>query len=182
MNPIQIGLIVLIIVAIWAVIELALLFKNSRKKIDEVAQSAQDTIDEVKPILSKVDGIVDGVEPAAKELPGLMEKASTAADTLNTDLLQADKILNDVSVMTGAASGATTAVSKATGAAVNVATTLIGKAAKTVGDKFLSKGTDQAVLEESAVAEPEPEQAAQNEGDEYFTYPSEDNHDQEQDA
>ncbi len=176
-SPIQIGLIILIIAGIWALVELALILKSSRKKINDVAQSVEDTIDEIKPIISKIDGVVDEFEPAAKELPILMDKASNAADALTADLLQADKILSDVSTMTGAASGVTNTVTKATGAAVNAATNLIGKAAKTVENKFgLGSSTDEqkAVLEESTEVEPEEESEVSSEGADYFTYPSDD--------
>ncbi len=181
-SPIQVGLIILIIAGIWALVELALILKTSREKINDVAQSVEETIDEIKPIVSKLDGVVDEFEPAAKELPILMEKASTAADALTVDLLQVDNILSDVSTMTGAASGVTNTVTKATGAAVNAATNLIGKAAKTVEDKFglgAPEEDEKAVLEESTQTEPEQESGISTEGADYFTYPSDDEQDEE---
>ncbi len=173
-SPIQIALIVLIVAGVWALVELALTLKTSRKKINDVSQGVEETLDEIKPIISKLDGVVDELEPAAKELPILMEKASVATDALTVDLMQVDTILNDVSSVTGAASGVTNGVSKAAGTAVSAASSLIGKAAKTVENK-LGLGADASVAaleepvsQEAPVAEPQPQST------EYFTYPSED--------
>ncbi len=182
-SPIQIGLIVLIIAGIWALVELALTLKTSRKKIDDVSKGVEDTLDEIKPIISKLDGVVDELEPAAKELPVLMGKASNAADALTVDLLQVDNILTDVSSVTGAASGVTSSVTKATGAAVSAASNFIGKAAKTVEDKLGLGGSQEpevAALEESQ-QEPNDVVEVSSEGAGYFTYPSQDEQDAKSD-
>ena len=56
MDPLHIVLIVLVIAAIWAVVELALTIKKARTSIDEVTRSANDTIEQLQPIISKADG------------------------------------------------------------------------------------------------------------------------------
>ncbi len=175
-SPVQIALIVLIIAGVWALVELALTLKTSRKKINDISEDVEGTLDEIKPIISKLDGVVDELEPAAKELPVLMNKASIATDALTVDLLQVDNILTDVSSVTGTASGVTSSVSKATGAAVNAASSLIGKAAKSVENKLglgFSEDAEVAALEESS-EETSKEAESASEGADYYTYPSAD--------
>ncbi len=175
-SPLQIGLIILVVAGVWALVELALTLKTSRKKIKDVSEGVEETLDEIKPIISKLDGVVDELEPAAKELPVLLDKASTATDALTVDLLQVDTILNDVSSVTGAASGVTNSVTKAIGAAVNAASNLIGKVASAAESKLGLGSSDRPEIAPSAEdqVEEQPEEEVSSKGADYFTYPSSD--------
>ena len=44
MSPLDIALVVLVVVAIWAVVELALTIRKARASVDEVTTSANETI------------------------------------------------------------------------------------------------------------------------------------------
>ena len=54
MNYLDIALIVLALVGIWAVIEVALTVRGARKSIDEVASTANEVIAQTQPIVAKL--------------------------------------------------------------------------------------------------------------------------------
>lgn len=76
MDPLHIALLVLIVAAVWAVVELALTIKKARTSIDEVTRSANDTIEQLQPIISKADGMVDDLQPSMKKVTPLLESAT----------------------------------------------------------------------------------------------------------
>ncbi|MDO4797117.1 MAG: DUF948 domain-containing protein [Coriobacteriales bacterium] len=134
MNILRIVLEVLIVVGIWALVELALTIRKTRASVDEitkqvsdVATSANDTIEQVQPVVAKVDGIVTDLEPAAKRVDPLLEKAETTLDVATVDLASINDILVDVSSVTDTASNVTSTVSKATNSAVSGVAGVVGK-------------------------------------------------------
>ena len=60
MNYLQIALVVLAVVGVWAIIEVALTLRTTRK-FTEITLSANNTIEQIQPVISKIDGMVDGV-------------------------------------------------------------------------------------------------------------------------
>ena len=115
----DIALIVLLLVAIWAVIELALTVRSARKSIDEVVTSANETIAQVQPVIAKVDGMADELDPAVKQIPGMLEKTTGTIDSATATLDNLNSILGDVGTVTSTASNVTATVSSAATSAVS---------------------------------------------------------------
>ena len=127
LSPLTIALIALVIAGTWAIVELALTFRKTRKTIDELSGTVNDTLAEVRPVITKLDGMADELGPASKQIEPLLTKAQTSVDALSLDLLRVDGILGDVSTVTGTASNATNAVTNVVDSAANAATGLIGR-------------------------------------------------------
>lgn len=182
MEPMTIALIVLVIAGIWAVVELALTIRQTRKSVSELADSVNDTIGEVRPAIAKLDGAIDELQPAVKQIEPILEKTSTAVDLINVDLVRVEGILSDVNSVTGTGARVTDAVS---GAVEHAASGVAGVAAKVAGKvtgkqpSKLAAHDDPASLEapkategEAAAAPVSVEQVSGDTG--YFTYPSAD--------
>ena len=174
MDPMTIALIVLVIAGVWAVVELALTLRQTRKSVSELSDSVNDTIGEVRPA-------IDELGPAVKEVAPILEKASTTVDLINVDLVRVEGILSDVNAVTGAGAHVTDAV---TGAAESVSRGVAGVAAKVAG-KVTGAGKAAKIAAPETAAnleapkdeagEPTPEADVEVErvkGDTgYFTYP-----------
>ena len=189
MEPLTIALIVLVVVAVWAVVELALTIRKTRGTIDTLAESVNTTIEEVQPVIAKLDGIADEFAPASKQVEPLITKAQTAVDAVSIDLLRLDGILGDVSTVTGTASNATNAVNAVVGSAANAATGLINRIG---GGKEPEKpsariaGGDQDDTNPDVPVDPTPAKPTESEAKAadggYFTYPSASEADDKADA
>ena len=118
MDYLQIALVVLAVVGVWAVVEVALTLRTTRKSITEITLSANNTIEQIQPVISKIDGMVDELDPTIKQLPALMQKVDEAAENANTSLESLNVVLGDVATVSGAASAVTATVSKAASDAV----------------------------------------------------------------
>lgn len=178
-------LIVLVAAGIWALVELALVFKRLRGTLDvldntvsDLNKSVNKTIEDLQPILENVDATVKSLQPTIQEVQPLLNKAGTTIDALSLDLLRVDEILADVSDITNTAANATSAVGGVASNASDVANSVLGKVKSKLGSK---KQEVSAALEAGApaVEEPvvtqeyftlEPPVATTDEG--YFKYPS----------
>ncbi len=175
LEPMTIALIVLVIAGIWAVVELALTFRQTRKSVSELTDSVNDTIADIRPVVAKLDGVADELPAAAKQIEPILEKASTTVDLINVDLVRVEGILSDVNAVTDTGARASGAV---TGAVESVASGVAGVVNKVAG-KVSGKGSAQAKIaagESPAALEgtTEPVASEQVSGDAgYFTYPSE---------
>lgn len=134
MDVLHIALIVLAAVGIWAVVELALTIRKTRgtvedlsKEIGEITTNANESIEQLQPIIQKADGIISDLEPAAAKVDPLLDKASTAIDVVTVDLASVNDILVDVSSVTDTASNVTSTVSKAANSAVSGVAGVVGK-------------------------------------------------------
>lgn len=184
MDPMTIALIVLVIAGIWAVVELALTFRQTRKSVSELTDSVNDTIGEVRPAIAKLDGAIDELGPAAKQVTPILEKASTTVDLINVDLVRVEGILSDVNAVTGAGAHVTDAVSGAANSVANGVASVAAKVAGKVGGKSAKIAAPEATAhleapkDEEGAAAPAPEAEVtveQVKGDVgYFTYPSAD--------
>lgn len=145
MSPLNILLVVLVVAGIWAVVELALTIRKARTALDEVARSANETIEQVQPIVAKLDGAVDDLQPAIKQVDPIVAKASVALDEANQSLEKVNGILSDVSTVSGTAAGVTGVVNQVTTAAADAASGLVSKI--------------------SGVPQPQPQRTAIGEGD-----------------
>ena len=157
MEPLTIVLIMLAAAAVWAVAELALTLRKARTTLDEVSHSATEAIDQVTPVVAKLDGVVDELQPALREVPPVMDKVSALMDDASVSMHNVNGILGDVSSAThgvaGVGESATRIVSTATNAAVGV----VSKVAS-LGGITIPEG--QQLIAKSGAAEQEPAQAA----------------------
>ena len=160
LDPMTIALIVLVIAGVWAVVELALTLRQTRKSVSELTDSVNETIADIRPVVAKLDGVADELPAAAKQIEPILEKASTTVDLINVDLVRVEGILSAVS---GAVESVATGVAGA-----------LGKVAGKVSGRTSAKISAPAAtgaLDAPAPAEPvNVERVSGDEG--YFTYPS----------
>lgn len=176
MSKMDIALFVLVLAGIWALIELALTIKTSRKKVTEVSKNINDTIEEIQPVIEKIDGVVDEIHPASKQLDPLLEKANVAVDALTVDLIQVDNILSDVSTVSNAASGVTNSVT----AGVTKAFESTANACAGLVEKYTNKEENLEISgKKPAELDGETKDLKQTKKREYITYPSTDKKDKE---
>ncbi|MBP3883679.1 MAG: DUF948 domain-containing protein [Olsenella sp.] len=126
-DPLTILLMVLVVAAVWAVIELALTVRKARSSVDQITRSANDTIEQVQPIIAKLDGAMDDVQPSIKQIDPLVSKVSVTLDEANASLHQVSGILEDVSSVSGTAANVTDAVSQVANTAASAATGIVNK-------------------------------------------------------
>ena len=112
-TVLPIVLIVLVLVGIWAVVEIALTMRTARREVEQVSASAREVVEQAQPVVAKLDGIMDELEPAAKRVTPLLEKTEAAVGEATGSLDRLNAILDDVSSVSGAAAGVTPPVSTA---------------------------------------------------------------------
>ncbi|HIZ45998.1 MAG TPA: hypothetical protein IAA19_03140 [Candidatus Olsenella pullistercoris] len=112
MDYLQIALIVLVVAGVWAVVELALTMRATRRDVGRVCDSAREVVEQAQPVVAKLDGIADELEPAAKQVAPLLRQAGVAVESANASLGRLNGILDDVSSVSGAASSVTGAVNR----------------------------------------------------------------------
>lgn len=147
MDPIQIALTVLIVAAIWAVVELARVLRSTRKTInslDHTVAELNGTINEARPMVAKLDGAVDELQPALSQMEPLMKQANVAMEALSADLLEVNGVLRDVSQVTDTAASASSAVSNITDAAASKVHRLFGKKDSKAADHALEQAVPMA--------------------------------------
>ena len=189
LSPLDIALIVLAVAGIWAVVELALVFRKTRGVVGELTENVNATLDQVNPLLAKVDGLIDEVEPAAKQVDPLLISAIGAVDSLSKDLDSLDVILGDVSHLTTGAAAASDAAASGMSNAVTAAQGLVGrvlgrgreeeKGRKAIADASKVAAAPDAVVPvaEKPADKPAPQpvsapQAGSEADDGYFRYPT----------
>lgn len=160
MDYLQIALIVLVVVGVWAVVELALTMRSTRRDVSRVCDSAREVVEQAQPVVAKLDGIADELEPAAKQVAPLLKKTEAAVESASASLEALNGILDDVSSVSGAASSVTGAVK---GVAESAASGVAGmvsrlKGAHAVGEPARLDGGSVEVPE--GASEPEGEPAA----------------------
>lgn len=178
-------LVVLAAAGVWAVVEIALLLRISRRAVEQAAKSVSESgakiealADRAVPLIEHADQVVSQAGPALGDVRPLLDRVGNAVETLNTDLEHVSDILGDAARITGAASNATTAVEGATSAVAGKFRGLFGK-----------KGAASAAAETPALQEPRAESGETPEVTEdvrvdrpnvisfdsgYFTYPDQD--------
>ena len=170
MSPLNILLVVLVAVAVWAVVELALTIRKTRASVEEVTRTANETIEQVQPIIAKIDGAVDDIQPSIKQVDPMVDQANAALGEANESLRKLNVILGDVSAVSGTAAGAADVVNQVTNAAADAANGLVSKitGVRSGSPSTLSEGGDAP----AAIEAPRPKHAATSEGpgSGYVTY------------
>ena len=144
---------ILVIVFIWAGIELALTLNRTRK-----------TISDLDPTIEKLNSMSATLEPASKRIDPLIERVSLTVDAVNLEIMRADQILSDVSDVTGSLSGTVSKVTDLTDAPLNLLTSAAEKVRDVLGGRKATKAAlsspskpdveadvaDQSVAEDTA--------------------------------
>lgn len=179
MEPIQIALVVLAIVGVWAVVELALTLRRARgvvSELDKTVDELNSTLEEARPVVAKLDGAIDDLQPALTQVEPLLKQANIAVEALSADLIEVNGVLRDVSAVSGAASSASSAVSGLADAASDKVQRLFGKGRKSAvpnDEPVLPEAAPAAALEGGAEDTSLDEESVVPEPRSYFTYSDE---------
>lgn len=148
-------LIVLVLVGIWAVVEVALTMRSARRDVSTLTSSAREVIEQAQPVVAKLDGLMDELEPAAKHVTPLLEKTEVAVSGATVSLDRVNGILEDVSSVSGAASTVTDAVK---GVAESAATGVAGVMSRLRGGSSADEAAALPQTQQTAPeSKPEPE-------------------------
>lgn len=187
MDYMQIVLILLALAGVWAVVELALTIRKTRKvagSLDKTIDQLNNTIAEAQPIVSKLDGAVDELGPALTQIDPLLKSATTAVDALTSDLVEIEGVVRDVSSVSGAAADASNVVTGITSSASDAVQRLLGKknnnnaassdrALETPSDPLETLTFEGSSAENSAISgDTEADALADESEGGYFTYAS----------
>lgn len=187
MDYMQIVLILLALAGVWAVVELALTIRKTRKvagSLDKTIDQLNNTIAEAQPIVSKLDGAVDELGPALTQIDPLLKSATTAVDALTSDLVEIEGVVRDVSSVSGAAADASNVVTGITSSASDAVQRLLGKkknnnaassdrALETPSDPLETPTFEGSSAENPAISGDTEADALANESEGgYFTYAS----------
>lgn len=130
MSPIQIALLLLAVVGVWAVVELALTLRKTRTVVDSLDKTVSDlnnTLAEAQPVVAKLDGAVDELTPALAQVEPLLKSSKTAVDALTSNLVEVEAVVRDISEVTGSVAEASNAVSSVTDSAAGAVQKLFNK-------------------------------------------------------
>lgn len=171
MEPLQIALIVLVVAAVWAVVELAVTLRRSRSTMDQLDKTVDElneTIAETKPVIAKLDGTLDDIQPAISRVEPLLESANVAVDALSANLVEVEAVVRDVSSLTGAAATAGSAVSGVADSASEAVQRFLNRK-KGAADptRALDPATDAQPPAPEPAAGPQDDEAGQKS---YYTY------------
>lgn len=120
-------LIVLVVVGIWAVVEVALTMRSTRRDVERLTTAAREVVEQAQPVVAKLDGIMDELEPAAKRVTPLIEKTEAAVGEASTSLDRLNGILDDVSSVSSTASSVTGAVKGVAESAASAAAGVVSR-------------------------------------------------------
>lgn len=137
MDPLQIALIVLVVAGVWALVELALVFRRARASVDGIDRTVaelNDAVADARPVIAKLDDAVDDLAPSLAQIDPLLKQANVAMEGLSADIIEVNGILRDVSEVTGSVSSASSAVSGITDAATDKVVRLLSKRRKPAAD------------------------------------------------
>lgn len=177
MDPIQVLLAALVLVGIWAVVELAVTVRRARETVgslDKTVEEVNDVITEARPVIAKIDGALDDLAPALSQVEPLLKQAGVAVEALSADLIEVNGVLRDVSEVTGTVSSASGAVSGIADAASEKVQKLFGKKTRRPDSRERALAGIEETPEPSAVAPVDDTDASEDSaGSGYFTYGAE---------
>ena len=176
MEPLEIILIVLAVAGIWVLVEVALTNRKTRSAITELTDSVNNTLNEVNPVIAKVDGLIDEIQPSVKRIDPLLISTISAVDSLSKDLDSVDVILGDLSrTTTGIANASDTVVNgvnNTVGAASGFVGNLVGKVSGQERGK--KKSLVSGIAKQKKIAEKVDEvpPAATSSDEGYYSFPT----------
>ncbi len=130
--------------AIWALIELIVFLRGTRKTLKTLEE-------EVRPVISDVREMTESLKPAASKIDPLAERISLAVDAVNLEIMRLDGILENVDSLTSSASSAANAVDTV----ANTPLKLVSTAADRLRGVFLHKKASDASIALGSAAEEE---------------------------
>lgn len=138
---VPIFLIVLLSVAIWAVVELALTFRRTRSTVmnaNEAVDTTRELIASVQstlePTLARIDPMVEQIQPAAARIDPMVEHVQLTIDAANLEIMRLDQILDDISKVSGIAGKTATSVDTITSAPAELITSAVERLRGTAKD------------------------------------------------
>ncbi len=142
--------VILVVVAIWAIIEIALTLRKTRS----VIEAASETVEAANATLASVDPLI--------------EHATLTVDALNLEIMRVDQILEDVEQVTDAATSAAETVSQLSAAPMEIVNSLAAhfrsgaksRSRARVAEKAQAQNAIEQGIYEEAIAQPEAEHEA----------------------
>ncbi len=151
---IPIFLIVLVVVAVWAVVELALTFRRARSTVEnanEAVDTAKELLADVRstlePTLARIDPMMEQIQPAAARIDPMMEHVQLTIDAANLELMRLDQILDDVSKVSGVAGKTAASVDAITSAPAELITSAVERLRGTAKDASRQVAAKRALSE-----------------------------------
>ena len=121
------------IVLVWALVELIIFLRKTRKTVETMEE-------EIRPVISDVKEMTESLKPAIDKMDPLAERVSLAVDAANLEIMRLDGILENVDAMTTSAAGAANAVETV----ANTPMKLVNTAAEKLRGAFLQKKASDA--------------------------------------
>ncbi len=118
---------------VWALVELVLFLRKTRKTVDTLEG-------EIRPVISDVKEMTESLKPAIDKMDPLAERVSLAVDAANLEIMRLDGILENVDSLTGSAAGAANAVETV----ANTPMKLVNTAAEKLRGAFSQKKASDA--------------------------------------
>ncbi len=187
MDVLTVVLVLLVVAAIWLVVEIVLTVRRVRPAVDAVQRAAEqaqpaishldELVEQAKPVVARLDEAIDEARPGVQRIDPVLRQTSEAIGALTGDLQRLDAILGDVSRISKTAGNATTAVGDAAESIASKARALFARG-RTAGRAAVpaAGGTDVQpeptyadVSDGVQAADVEPPVVAEDAG--YFTYP-----------
>lgn len=130
------------IALIWALVELIIFLRSTRKTVSDLEG-------EIRPVISDVKEMTESLKPAIDKMDPLAERVSLAVDAANLEIMRLDGILENVDSLTGSASNAANAVE----AVANTPLKLVNSAADKLRGAFSQKKASDASVALGAAGE-----------------------------
>lgn len=137
------------IALIWALVELVMFLRSTRKTVATLEE-------EVRPVISDVKAMTESLKPAVDKMDPLAERVSLAVDAANLEIMRLDGILENVDAMTSAASSAVSAVDTVANTPLRIVNSATEKLREAFGSK---KASDASVSLGEAAGAVAPAQA-----------------------
>ena len=97
------------IALVWAIVELVLVLRRTRKTVETLETSVKPIIDDVQKVAADAKEMTASIKPAIDRVDPLVERASLAVDAANLEIMRLDGILENVDAITSSAASATEA-------------------------------------------------------------------------
>ena len=154
------------IALIWAIIELVLVLRRTRKTVETLETSVKPIIDDVQKVAADAKEMTASIKPAIDRVDPLVERASLAVDAANLEIMRLDGILENVDAITGSAASATEAVDTVANAPLKIVNAASEKLREALSGK---KASDESAKLAAAAEAAAPTEFAAIEGDQAAT-------------
>ena len=114
-------------------------------------KSVRGTVDGLAPTMKNVEDITTSIKPTIAKVDPLMDRVTLTVDSVNLEMMRVDKILEDVTDITGAASSATTAVDNITSAPLKAVSNISDRVRNAFGSKDASDASAQLGEQRAAI-------------------------------